>query len=127
MPDRSTLGARGVRWVTRSRQENVERRDGACFEKPWDLVGPDKVAHAAAYFLLSGLLLWGFSRRKPLQPATIFTAIALSVGYGVAMEILQWSFFPYRFFELYDILSNIIGSFASVLLIFFINKSCQYE
>ena len=94
---------------------------------PWDLMGPDKLAHAAAYFVLAGLLLWGFSRRRPLRAATVAGVILLSSGFGVGVEILQWSFFPYRYFELYDILSNIIGSLASVLLTFFIHKPCQYE
>lgn len=96
-------------------------------ETSWDLIGPDKLAHALAYFILGGALLWGFHRRKPLRLPAIIAAVSISAGYGVLMEILQWRFFPYRYFELYDILSNIIGSLVSVLLTFFINKPCQYE
>lgn len=89
-------------------------------ETSWDLIGRDKLAHALAYFTLGGALLWGVNRTWGLTPQRIALAVAISAGYGLLMEILQWSFFPYRYFELYDIISNIIGSLGSVLLIFFI-------
>ncbi|MCB0556078.1 MAG: VanZ family protein [Phaeodactylibacter sp.] len=81
---------------------------------------PDKLAHAAAYFVMASLLLWGIHRSHRLQPRHFFLVLVFSSGYGISLEIVQWAFFPGRVFEFLDIIANIIGSFGSVLVYFLI-------
>lgn len=81
---------------------------------------PDKLAHAAAYFVMASLLLWGMHRSHGLQPRHFFLVLLLSSGYGISLEIVQWAFFPGRVFEFLDIIANIIGSFGSILVFFLI-------
>lgn len=51
------------------------------------------------------------------------TTFLLASCYGFLMEILQYYFLESRSFEVYDIISNIIGSFIGIFLtIIFINS-----
>ncbi|WP_421946419.1 VanZ family protein [Phaeodactylibacter xiamenensis] len=88
------------------------------------LLEPDKLAHAVAYFILASLLAFGFARSgmRGLQKHPILWAIGISSLFGFSLEIVQYLFFPGRLFELYDILANIIGSVACVLLSSFLIK-----
>lgn len=87
-----------------------------------DLISPDKLAHAAAYVVFCSTLIFGFHRNQIALFRTLGISLAISVGYGILMEILQYSFFPYRYFEVWDIVANIIGSIISVLVSYFIIK-----
>ena len=87
-----------------------------------NLLEPDKLAHAAAYFVLAGLLLWGFHRTTGLSPKAMTVAIMASVLYGIGMECIQYAYFPNRYFEVLDIIANIIGSILGVLGINFLIK-----
>lgn len=52
-----------------------------------------------------------------------FGVVGLCSVYGLFMEILQFTFFPGRYFEVLDIIANIIGSFAGLFVFkFFITK-----
>lgn len=85
------------------------------------MLSVDKVSHAGAYFVLTVLGGWGWIRFKKinrLQPGGWWIA-AVSSLYGVGMEVLQLTFFPYRHFELYDILANIIGSIVGLFVLKF--------
>lgn len=88
------------------------------------LIAPDKLAHAAAYFMLASLLAFGLARSGVwgLQEHPILWAIGISSLFGFALEIVQYWFFPGRLFELYDILANIIGSVGCILLSSFLIK-----
>lgn len=88
------------------------------------LLEPDKLAHAIAYFTFASLLAFGFARSgiQVLQRQPLLLAIVISSSFGFAIEIVQYCFFPGRLFELYDILANIIGSVACVLLSSFLIK-----
>ncbi|MFN0013568.1 MAG: VanZ family protein [Saprospiraceae bacterium] len=81
----------------------------------FDLLQTDKLAHAAAYALLTGLLLWGMER----QPGTngirlihVLGAILFAFAFGALMEYVQFRFFPDRMFEYDDMLANAIGAVA---------------
>jgi len=39
------------------------------------------------------------------------------------MEVVQYAFFPDRYFEFWDIVANIIGALAALLLLKLINHS----
>jgi VanZ family protein len=87
-----------------------------------DLLEPDKLAHAAAYCMLATLVTWGFVRNGQHFWQAAVTSVFLSAGYGVLMEIVQYNFFPNRYFEVWDIVANIIGCLVSILVSYFVIK-----
>ena len=74
----------------------------------------DKVIHSLIYFLLAFLAVNTFSRKRIGNPkiCSFFYAFFL----GLFAELVQY-FLPYRSFELWDILANLLGSFLGVFLI----------
>lgn len=84
----------------------------------WDLIAVDKVGHLVVYGFFSMLLLWAFikNRKLPLKKKEVIIALGISIIYGIGMEVIQYSFFPGRFFEIPDIIANIIGSFLGLYL-----------
>ncbi len=86
------------------------------------IIATDKLAHAAAYLVLATALLYGFRRNNIAFFTAAGVSVLISAGYGVVMEILQYAFFPYRYFEVWDIVANIIGSIGSVLVSHFFIK-----
>ncbi len=95
----------------------------------WDILSWDKLAHAIVYAIQCMLILWGGHKAKAatsLSQRLIIIALTISGAYGILMEIVQYSFFPNRYFEVQDIIANIIGSFIGLYLYrryFFINKT----
>lgn len=90
-----------------------------------DVISWDKLVHAIVYAVLSFFLYkacrFYFSKRK-----AIIYAWLIAVSYGLLMEIVQYSFFPNRYFELFDIFANIVGATINSLLIYFLtNKKSQ--
>lgn len=77
----------------------------------------DKIAHIVLYaiysFLIGRYLLSnsGNERRK------ILLTLGISVTFGVLMEILQYYLSPSRFFDILDIIANIIGSIVGLLIL----------
>lgn len=86
-------------------------------ETIWDLLAPDKLAHAAVYAILTLCIFYGLYQLNALNKGSVFIAILISSIYGVLMEVIQYSFFPNRYFELLDIIANIIGSIGSLLIL----------
>lgn len=78
----------------------------------WDFAGFDKLAHLVFYAIFS--FLWSMSYRENREHKKF--VLFFSVSFGILMEICQFYLFNGRSFELYDILANIIGSFAGVIL-----------
>ena len=81
-----------------------------------DLWSPDKLAHAFVYFILTLLLIRGFHANGQLNRTTLIGAILISSAYGILLESVQYVFFPKRYFEILDIIANIIGSIGSLLV-----------
>lgn len=87
-------------------------------------LGADKIAHFGAYGLLTWLVLGGwqsnfFSKNKKY----IFVIFFVSM-YGLGIELIQ-AFLPNRYFEVPDIIANIMGAFVGAItypLIFFVVK-----
>ncbi|HMQ49210.1 MAG TPA: VanZ family protein [Saprospiraceae bacterium] len=79
-------------------------------------VGPDKLAHAGAYFVLSALFIYGFFVLKKLSWKISILVVIGGALYGFLLEMAQFAFFPHRFFEFFDIIANIIGSIGSLAL-----------
>jgi len=72
--------------------------------------GIDKLGHAGVYFIWCMLV---FAALR--QPKSSWTVILLAILMGILMEFIQYWFFPTRFFEVLDIISNIIGALSSLL------------
>ena len=70
------------------------------------------------YGIFCALLLGAFTqnRKLSLEKKSVIIALGISIIYGIGMEVIQYSFFPGRFFEIPDIIANIIGSFLGVYL-----------
>lgn len=87
------------------------------------LMTPDKFGHAAVYgiftfFLCKAGLFYFESALK-----SNFFAAGIAILYGITMEIIQFSFFPGRYFEYSDIVANIIGVLLTLWIIkLFFNK-----
>lgn len=86
-------------------------------ESIFDLIALDKLGHFAVYAVLSGAVLWGNHKNElPLNRNTVITAVLLSSIYGIVMELMQYCFFPGRYFEYLDIIANIIGAISGFAL-----------
>lgn len=79
------------------------------------LISSDKLAHAAAYAVLTWLLLQGlpnaFKRWNRLPRHAWLCGFA--IAYGALMEFVQATFFPYRVFEFDDMIANAIGALGA--------------
>lgn len=82
----------------------------------WKLFSPDKWGHAIVYGILSVLILWGFAKIGKTGSPFVFWGFSIAAGYGIAMELMQYTFFPGRYFEVLDIIANIIGSIIGLVL-----------
>lgn len=74
---------------------------------------PDKFGHAFVYGVLAIGLYQSFSGAWK----NAFYAGFWSSAYGIAMELIQYGFFPGRYFELWDIVANISGVFIALLVL----------
>lgn len=78
----------------------------------------DKVLHAFFYFVFTLLWSLGLKTVKVSNPvARRGIAFAIAVGYGILMEIFQWSMENNRSAEAYDALANSIGAALAVLVL----------
>lgn len=87
-----------------------------------DVLAPDKLGHFLAYFVLTWLALWGLARNDHHKNGRVWLLVCLIALYGIALEIIQFRFFPGRYFEWWDMLANLVGTFIAIG-INFLNKS----
>lgn len=82
-----------------------------------DFMPPDKLGHFLAYAGLSGWAMFGIglSYRQFSQRAMILIFL-LTASYGVAMEVMQYLFFPNRYFEYGDMLANVLGCILGIFV-----------
>lgn len=81
------------------------------------LMTPDKFGHAGVYGILATGLFFSLKPYFPNSNRVYYWPFILASSYGVAMECIQYGFFPDRYFELWDIVANIIGAFGALLLL----------
>lgn len=83
----------------------------------------DKIGHFTIYGIFAFLLLQNLTHPVfNLGKKAVFIALIISILYGIVMEVMQYAFFPGRYFENLDIIANIIGSFTGLLIFNFFNK-----
>ncbi len=70
----------------------------------------DKIQHAFAYLVLVSSLLFGFYKSGFLSVRVWFIVFFATAFYGVMLELVQYSFFPNRYFEWLDALANVCGA-----------------
>ena len=81
--------------------------------------GADKIVHFLMYFIFSLLSCWSF--KVELKLSRVFFIIPVTIGWGLLMEIFQFSMHVGRSFSWYDILANslgVLGGIAVYKLIF---------
>ena len=81
------------------------------------LMAPDKFGHAGAYGILAGGLFFSLRPYFQASKRVYYWPFIVAVSYGATMEWIQYSFFPDRYFEFWDIVANIIGAFGALLLL----------
>lgn len=84
---------------------------------------PDKVLHAAEYFILAFLMLFALQRTTTLKFSTCFW-IVLAVGavYGLSDEFHQL-YVPTRHFDLRDLLADVCGILVLFGILWILQKS----
>jgi len=95
---------------------------GVSLPETWvDLISVDKLAHAFVYGVLTYLGLKAISKTSSsIRQNGYLTVILLSSLYGFGLEWVQYAFFPGRYFERWDIIANIIGSFIGAYIFYFL-------
>ena len=77
-----------------------------------DLLSIDKLVHASIFAILVILLVHGLRRSRPLlslHSRAVWTALALCVAYGGALEIMQGTLLSDRSADVLDFLANSFG------------------
>ena len=79
-----------------------------------DFPGADKLKHGVAYATLG--LLWGswLCSSGRLAPPALWAAL---FALGALLEVLQWRFYPTRFFEFADMLANGAGAALGLVVV----------
>ena len=86
-------------------------------ESIFDFIGLDKLGHFTVYGILSASILWGMGKNgEEWSKKNVVMAILLSSIFGIVMELMQYYFFPGRYFEYLDIIANIIGAICGFAL-----------
>ena len=78
----------------------------------------DKIYHFLAYFIFAFLWFATFLYTTRLSYSkTIGLTFLFSVGFGIIIEILQYSLTTYRTFDVKDIAANTIGVILAVIIL----------
>ena len=84
-----------------------------------DIISIDKIGHLGVYWILTMLILWGASKQPDanLKIWSQSLSIILAIGtiYGILIELMQYLFFPGRYFEILDALANFVGCILGII------------
>lgn len=82
-----------------------------------DIAFVDKLAHGVAYFTLTiTWLLAILSKKKLNNKKQYFYISSVIISYGIIIELIQGIWLPFRFFDIFDIFANILGTLTAVLM-----------
>jgi len=70
----------------------------------------DKLAHFAAFFVLSILLLFAYRLAKPFYTTALLMAL-----FGFSIEVLHL-YVPRRFFSMYDFAADLLGVLIALII-----------
>ncbi len=90
-------------------------------QMPETIVAPDKLGHLVVYGILNWLILNALRKSERFSEKTILLAFIGVSTYGILLEFVQWAFFPNRFFEVWDMIANIMGALTSIFLFKYIH------
>ena len=85
----------------------------------------DKFVHFSLYFGLAVLLIIAIKKDKrteKLPLISIASALLITIGYSIIMELLQFYFFVSRSMEMGDAITNTIGAIIGMLLVVRVKK-----
>ncbi len=92
-------------------------------QMPGRFIAPDKLGHLVVYGILNWLIFRALAKRQTFTTKNAILATLFVTGFGIAMEFVQWAFFPNRFFEVWDMLANFTGAILSYFAFtFYITK-----
>ncbi len=90
----------------------------------WTWVGTDKLAHAFVYGCWSCLWIrWVVLEQKAQPVRWVIIGLVVMSLYGIVLEYLQSAIHQDRYFEVPDIVANIIGAFASYGIFILVKKT----
>lgn len=84
----------------------------------------DKIAHFLMYGIFAFLLFRDFGRSHFLSKVNnqfIFSVLGASF-FGFCMELMQFSVFSGRYFEIMDLIANIIGAFVGAIVLLILKR-----
>lgn len=90
-----------------------------------DLEGSDKIYHAIAYFVLGFSWHWYYMSytRQNTKIKFSLSIYALTIIFGIVIEVLQSNLTSYRSFDVNDMIANAFGSgLATLIFVSFLNK-----
>lgn len=88
----------------------------AGIQMPEVVFSPDKWGHFAAYGILAWLVFMALKKSGQYNSKSTVVAVVVVSLYGVALEFVQWAFFPNRFFEVWDMVANFSGALLYYLI-----------
>ncbi|KAH3667012.1 hypothetical protein WICMUC_005359 [Wickerhamomyces mucosus] len=80
----------------------------------------DKLIHFSVFFVLSWLFYWLFDTQSTRMIRNL-TFITCTLGGGIGSEFIQ-GLLPYRTFDIYDIVANVLGSTSAIGLAILYHK-----
>lgn len=72
----------------------------------------DKIEHCFAYFVLIISFLIAFRKANMLSKRSSIILLVSASVYGFSLELVQYTFFSFRYFEWIDALANVLGVIA---------------
>ncbi|EMR04548.1 VanZ family protein [Cesiribacter andamanensis] len=89
-----------------------------------ELISIDKVVHFLIFAVLVLLMIVGFTKQYTyafVRKHAVPLALAVSIGYGILIEVLQMSI-PGRYLEFMDLVANSIGCFLGYGIFYLVYK-----
>ena len=84
----------------------------------WELISFHTASHAAVFSVLAVLMLWGFKKQRQylfLQQNASLLTFLISIIFGALIEVLQSYLNWGRQGDIYDLLSDTIGTMVGML------------